>query len=142
MAFLPAYNLGMVFLTTGQPASAAIYLCAAITADPKNSMPYLLLGIALKRLDDLEGAEKVLQKAHALSPQDPFVLINYAVILEAQGKGNIAAELVSALNDITAVIDVDEQITQTAKKLSMKLQQERVNGKEEEETRVLNSDEV
>lgn len=105
-------------------------------------MPYLLLGIALKRLDDLEGAEKVLQKAHALSPQDPFVLINYAVILEAQGKGNIAAELVSALNDITAVIDVDEQITQTAKKLSMKLQQERVNGKEEEETRVLNSDEV
>ncbi|XP_006614029.1 Bardet-Biedl syndrome 4 protein homolog isoform X1 [Apis dorsata] len=142
MAFLPAYNLGMVFLTTGQPASAAIYLCAAITADPKNSMPYLLLGIALKRLDDLEGAEKVLQKAHALSPQDPFVLINYAVILEAQGKENMAAELLSALNDITAVIDVDAQITQTAKKLSMKLQQERVNGKEEEETRVLNSDEV
>lgn len=67
------------------------------------------LTVALKRLDDLEGAEKVLQKAHALSPQDPFVLINYAVILEAQGKGNIAAELVSALNDITAVIDVDEQ---------------------------------
>ncbi|XP_031774161.1 Bardet-Biedl syndrome 4 protein homolog isoform X2 [Apis florea] len=142
MAFLPAYNLGMVFLTTGQPASAAIYLCAAITADPKNSMPYLLLGIALKRLDDLEGAEKVLQKAHALSPQDPFVLINYAVILEAQSKGNMAAELLSALNDITAVIDVDAQITQTAKKLSMKLQQERVNGKEEEESRVLNSDEV
>ncbi|XP_061930588.1 Bardet-Biedl syndrome 4 protein homolog isoform X2 [Apis cerana] len=136
MAFLPAYNLGMVFLTTGQPASAAIYLCSAITADPKNSMPYLLLG------NDLEGAEKVLQKAHALSPQDPFVLINYAVILEAQGKGNMAAELLSALNDITAVIDVDEQITQTAKKLSMKFQQERVKGKEEEETRVLNSDEV
>lgn len=109
-----------------------------------------------------------MQKAHALSPQDPFVLINYAVILEAQSKGNMAAELLSALNDITAVIDVDAQasilfstsgrnencfalisclyllwqITQTAKKLSMKLQQERVNGKEEEESRVLNSDEV
>lgn len=83
-----------------------------------------------------------MQKAHALSPQDPFVLINYAVILEAQGKGNMAAELLSALNDITAVIDVDEQITQTAKKLSMKFQQERIKGKEEEETRVLNSDEV
>lgn len=50
-----------------------------------------------------------MQKSHALSPQDPFVLINYAVILEAQGKGNMAAELLSALNDITAVIDVDEQ---------------------------------
>ncbi|XP_071869305.1 Bardet-Biedl syndrome 4 isoform X2 [Bombus fervidus] len=109
MAFLPAYNLGMVFLTTGQPASAAIYLCAAVSADPKNPMPYLLLGLALKRLEDLEGAEKVLQKAHALSPQDPLVLINYAIILEAQGKGNIAAEFLTALNDITAVIDVDVQ---------------------------------
>ncbi|XP_048261727.1 Bardet-Biedl syndrome 4 protein isoform X4 [Bombus terrestris] len=142
MAFLPAYNLGMVFLTTGQPASAAIYLCAAVSADPKNPMPYLLLGLALKRLEDLEGAEKVLQKAHALSPQDPLVLINYAIILEAQGKGNIAAEFLTALNDITAVIDVDVQITQTAKKLSTKIQQGTASSKQEEELRMLNSDEV
>ncbi|KAK9304065.1 hypothetical protein QLX08_004443 [Tetragonisca angustula] len=141
MAFLPAYNLGMVFLTTGQPASAAIYLCAAVSTDSKNPMPYLLLGLALKRLDDLEGAEKVLQKAHALSPQDPLILINYAIILEAQGKRNIAAEFLTALNDITAVIDVDSQITQTAKKLSMKIQLERTN-KQGEEPRILNSDEV
>ncbi|XP_043507681.1 Bardet-Biedl syndrome 4 protein homolog isoform X2 [Frieseomelitta varia] len=141
MAFLPAYNLGMVFLTTGQPASAAIYLCAAVSADSKNPMPYLLLGLALKRLDDLEGAEKVLQKAHALSPQDPLILINYAIILEAQGKRNIAAEFLTALNDITAVIDVDSQITQIAKKLSMKIRLEKTN-KQEEEPRILNSDEV
>ncbi|KAF3428310.1 hypothetical protein E2986_05335 [Frieseomelitta varia] len=133
MAFLPAYNLGMVFLTTGQPASAAIYLCAAVSADSKNPMPYLLLGLALKRLDDLEGAEKVLQKAHALSPQDPLILINYAIILEAQGKRNIAAEFLTALNDITA-------ITQIAKKLSMKIRLEKTN-KQEEEPRILNSDE-
>lgn len=44
MAFLPAYNLGMVLLTTGQPASAAVYLCAAVSADPSNPMSYLLLG--------------------------------------------------------------------------------------------------
>ncbi|KOC64819.1 Bardet-Biedl syndrome 4 protein like protein [Habropoda laboriosa] len=109
MAFLPAYNLGMVFLTTGQPASAAIYLCSAVSVEPKNHMPYLLLGLALKRLDDLEGAEKVLQKAHALAPQDPLTLINYAIVLEAEGKRSDAAEFLTALNDITAVIDVDEQ---------------------------------
>ncbi|CAK9813745.1 Bardet-Biedl syndrome 4 protein homolog [Anthophora quadrimaculata] len=148
MAFLPAYNLGMVFLTTGQPASAAVYLCSAVSVDPKNHMPYLLLGLALKRLDDLEGAEKVLQKAHALAPQDPLILINYAIVLEAQDKGEEAAEFLTSLNDITAVIDVDEQITQTAKKLSAKLQQERTavsSRQEEEETaaaRVLSSDEV
>ena len=132
MAFLPAYNLGMVFLTTGQPASAAIYLCAAVTADPKNHMPYLLLGIALKRLDDLEGAERVLQKAHAFAPQDPLVLINYAIVLDAMGKASSAVEFLTALNDITAVIDVDAQVTQTAKRLSAKLQQAKASGNEEE----------
>ncbi|XP_026669068.1 Bardet-Biedl syndrome 4 protein isoform X2 [Ceratina calcarata] len=142
MAFLPAYNLGMVFLSTGQPASAAIYLCAAVSADPKNFMPYLLLGLALKRLDDLVGAEKVLQKAHALAPQDPLVLINYAVVLEAVGDGNSAAEFLTALNDIAAVIDVDVQITQMAKKLSVKLEQDKAAGKPEGETRILSSDEV
>ncbi|XP_039305695.1 Bardet-Biedl syndrome 4 protein homolog isoform X2 [Solenopsis invicta] len=44
MSCIPSCNLGIVFLTTGQPASAAIYLCAAVSAEPKNSMPYLLLG--------------------------------------------------------------------------------------------------
>ena len=60
---------------------------------------FIIITVALKRLDDLEGAEKVLQKAHALSPQDPLILINYAIILEAQGKRNIAAEFLTALND-------------------------------------------
>jgi len=41
---IPSCNLGIVFLTTGQPASAAIYLCTAISAEPKNPTPYLLLG--------------------------------------------------------------------------------------------------
>ncbi|XP_043505596.1 Bardet-Biedl syndrome 4 protein homolog [Polistes fuscatus] len=124
LAFLPVYNLGVVFLTTGQPASAAIYLCAAVNAAAKNPMPYLLLGLALKRLDDLEGSEKALNKAHSLSPQDPLVLINYAVILDAIGKTTEASEILSALNDIMAVIDVDLQIVQMAKKLSIKLRQQ------------------
>lgn len=77
--------------------------------DGNKKAEFFITLVALKRLEDLEGAEKVLQKAHALSPQDPLVLINYAIILEAQGKGNIAAEFLTALNDITAVIDVDVQ---------------------------------
>lgn len=125
------------------------------------------IAVALKRLDDLEGAEKVLQKAHALSPQDPLILINYAVILEAQGKGSIAEEFLTSLNDITAVIDVDEQvssprgtgcencslrsfphhgfplqITKTAKKLSARLHQGKTVDNQEEEARTLNADEV
>lgn len=66
--------------------------------------------MALKRLDDLEGAEKSLTKAHALSPQDPLILINYAVILDARNKQANAAEMLTALNDIMAVVDVDMQV--------------------------------
>ncbi|KAK2583471.1 hypothetical protein KPH14_009440 [Odynerus spinipes] len=140
LAFLPLYNLGIVFLTTGQPASATIYLCAAVNAESKNPMPYLLLGLALKRLDDVEGAEKALDKAHSLSPQDPLILINYAVILDAAGKETEAAEILLALNDIMAIIDVDLQIVQMAKRLSNKLQQRKSRGNQEKE--LIDSSEV
>lgn len=66
--------------------------------------------MALKRLDDLEGAERSLTKAHALAPQDPLILINHAVILDARGKQVDAAEILTALNDIMAVVDVDIQV--------------------------------
>lgn len=74
-----------------------------------HSYKNLLLAVALKRLDDLEGAERVLRKAHAFAPQDPLVLINYAIVLDALGKAGSAVEFLTALNDITAVIDVDAQ---------------------------------
>lgn len=66
--------------------------------------------MTLKRLDDLEGAEKSLTKAHALAPQDPLILINYAVVLDARGKQTNATEILTALNDIMAVVDVDTQV--------------------------------
>jgi len=66
--------------------------------------------VALKRLDDLEGAERSLTKAHALAPQDPLILINYAVVLDARGKQADAAEILTALNDIMAVVEVDVQV--------------------------------
>ncbi|XP_020290164.1 Bardet-Biedl syndrome 4 protein isoform X2 [Pseudomyrmex gracilis] len=151
MSCVPSCNLGIVFLTTGQPASAAVYLCAAVSAELKNPTPYLLLGLALKRLDDLEGSEKSLTKAHALSPQDPLILINYAVVLDARGKQANAVEILTALNDIMAVVDVDTQISQMAKRLSRKLQREKMDlnvaqdsprATEEVEKRELDADEV
>lgn len=149
MSCVPSCNLGIVFLTTGQPASAAIYLCAAVSAEPKNPMPYLLLGLALKRLDDLEGAERSLTKAHALAPQDPLILINYAVVLDARDKQANATEILTALNDMMAVVEVDAQISQMAKKLSKRLQREKTESNtsqemltDEYEKRQLSADEV
>lgn len=71
---------------------------------------YILISVALKRLDDLEGAERSLTKAHALAPQDPLILINYAVVLDARDKQTNATEILTALNDIMAVVEVDAQV--------------------------------
>ncbi|XP_051153981.1 Bardet-Biedl syndrome 4 protein isoform X2 [Leptopilina boulardi] len=139
LALPPACNLGTVFLTTGQPASAATYLCAAVSASPKNAMPYLLLGLALKQMNDLEGSVGALKKAHSLSPQDPLVLINYAVVLHLLDKVKEVKDILTELNDIMAVIDVDSQITGTAKKLEIKIREETHYA---EERRILGTDEV
>lgn len=139
LALPPACNLGTVFLNTGQPASAATYLCAAVAASPKNAMPYLLLGLALKQLNDFEGSVGALEKAHSLSPQDPLVLINYAVVLNLLGKGKDVKDILTELNDIMAVIDVDPKITETAKKLEIKIREE---SQYAEERRMLGTDEV
>ncbi|XP_058796694.1 Bardet-Biedl syndrome 4 protein isoform X2 [Phymastichus coffea] len=121
LALPPACNLGIVFLATGQPASAAIHLCGAVANGPKTHMPYFLLGLALKRLDDVDGAERALEKAHSLAPQEPQVLLNYSVILDSQGKHQRARELLVVLSDVAALIDVDPQITSMAKQLAAKL---------------------
>ncbi|XP_014205883.1 Bardet-Biedl syndrome 4 protein [Copidosoma floridanum] len=137
LALPAACNLGIVFLTTGQPASAAIYLCGAVSADPDNAMPYLLLGLALKRLSDLEGAEKALEKAYSLGPQEPHVLVNYAVVLDAQGKPGRALEILHVLNDVTALVEINAQVSKTAKLLADKLKIST-----DEEQRILADNEV
>lgn len=71
---------------------------------------HIFISVALKRLDDLEGAERSLTKAHALAPQDPLILINYAVVLDARDKPANATEILTALNDIMAIVEVDAQV--------------------------------
>lgn len=70
----------------------------------------IFISVALKRLDDLEGAERSLTKAHALAPQDPLILINYVVVLDARSKQANATEILTALNDIMAVVEVDVEV--------------------------------
>ncbi|KAK0178450.1 hypothetical protein PV328_002397 [Microctonus aethiopoides] len=123
MAWQPIYNLGRVLLMTGQSASAAIHLCAAIAATSQNSIPYLLLGLALKKLNDIQGAEQALFKAHSLTPREPIVLINYAIVLQIQNKAVRVAEIISDLNDICTTMNVELQIIQAAQRISRKINQ-------------------
>ncbi|XP_057323630.1 Bardet-Biedl syndrome 4 protein isoform X2 [Microplitis mediator] len=113
--------LGKVLIITNQFASAAIYLCSAVTGGTKNYIPFLLLSYALAALDDLEGAEQIIYKAHSIAPQNPAVLVNYAIILEARNNYEHAFAILSQLNDISTITSVELQITKAAHLLSRKM---------------------
>lgn len=66
--------------------------------------------MALKNLHDVEGAERAFSEALTLAPHDYLVLINYAVFLEAEGRYDKAQELLTVLNDASAVINMDDQV--------------------------------
>ncbi|KAJ8673503.1 hypothetical protein QAD02_004765 [Eretmocerus hayati] len=141
-----ACNLAIVYLATGQPASAAVYSCAAVAASPDSHMPYLLLGLALRRLEDIDGAERALEKAHSIAPQDPQVLINYAIVVDAQSKVDRARELLADIGDVAAIVDVEPQITIAAKQLATKLRNDNESKSPStsinHEHRILDEDEV
>ncbi|XP_046618269.1 Bardet-Biedl syndrome 4 protein homolog isoform X1 [Neodiprion virginianus] len=152
LASSSAFNLGIVFLSTGQPASAAIYLCNAAASSTSVSLKqagqtYMLLGVALKQLEDYEGAEKAMTKAYSLTPRDPLVLVNFAIIMEAGGKRQRAFDLLVELSDVLATVnDIpsrhSSEITETVRKLSAKLEQTEEEAPSAAETRALSDDEV
>ena len=82
--------------------------------------PLLLCAVALKRLDDLEGSERALEKAHSLAPQDPQVLVNYAVVLDAQRRPERVRELLIVLSDVAALTDVDSQVTISPRSVALR----------------------
>lgn len=56
------------------------------------------------QLDDFEGSEKAITKAYSLTPQDPMVLVNFAVVMDARGKRQRVADLLAELNDILTTV--------------------------------------
>ncbi|XP_012258563.2 Bardet-Biedl syndrome 4 protein [Athalia rosae] len=146
-----AFNLGVVLLSTGQPASAAVYLCnAAASANSVNfkqaGQTYMLLGVALKQLEDFKGAEKAMNKAYSLTPHDPLVLVNFAVVLEAAGRKQRASEMLVELDDILttigAPVEYNSEIVETARKLSAKLKQNEESTPKDHKAPFIDDDEV
>lgn len=76
-----------------------------------SALVLLWFTVALKKLNDIQGAEQALYKAHSLTPREPIVLINYAIILQIQNKAVRVAEIISDLNDICTTMNVELQVS-------------------------------
>ena len=82
--WIVSYNLGLVYLNTGQHASAFHYFSAAINLKPEFAHSYMYLGIALSKLEDLENACLAYERAIELE-DDWLFRLNYAVTLAKAG---------------------------------------------------------
>jgi Bardet-Biedl syndrome 4 protein len=79
-----AYNLGLVFLSTGQYASAFHFLSASINLKPDFASTYAYLAVCLARIDDFENACNAYEKALAME-QDHIFELNYSITLFNKG---------------------------------------------------------
>ena len=74
------YNLGIVYLTLGQGASAFHYLSAAINLNSSHADSYAYLAVALAKLEDFPNASQAYRRA--LELEDTFsTRLNFAVTL-------------------------------------------------------------
>lgn len=114
-----AYNLGIVFLHTGQNASAFHYLSASINLKPDFASSYVYLGVCLSRLDDFDNACSAYEKAISMEVDHIFEL-NYAIMLYNNEDTDSAREhfkeferLWEELDDETRAQDADVETTKT-----------------------------
>jgi len=80
-------NLAMAYLESGDTATAYRLLVETLRLDPNDTWAYLLLGnISMRQDHNTERAERLYEKAVALSPDDHIVLTNYAALLAERGE--------------------------------------------------------
>jgi len=102
-----AHNLGLVHLHTGQYASAFHYFSQSINLNPLHASSYMLLAVALTRLDDAENAFSAYDRAVQLDPSNYLVHLNYAVALRNAGKSSRALDQFEEFDRLWAQLDDD-----------------------------------
>ncbi|KIY96256.1 putative Bardet-Biedl syndrome 4 protein like protein [Monoraphidium neglectum] len=100
--WLTAHNLGLAYLAAGQAASAFQHLSAAVNLKPDFAPSYMLLAVALERLQDPDNARAACERALQLDPREPLVHLNCAVMLHNQGDGAGAAARLAAFRELSA----------------------------------------
>ncbi|XP_066157779.1 Bardet-Biedl syndrome 4 protein-like isoform X2 [Euwallacea fornicatus] len=108
------YNLGLVHLATGQPASGFNFACAAVNLRPDLGECFALLGHTLFELKDTENALRATKQAHSLVPTDATFTANTALLLHLAGA---QAEYEEYINKFMKLCEDGHTISQEASNL-------------------------
>jgi hypothetical protein len=90
--FDPAKELqrAILLLRGDRWEEAAGRLKELLWQDPSNALAYAALGLALVHQGDTAGAVRALERAHFLAPDDPHLLHQYGLALQAAGRAEEA----------------------------------------------------
>jgi len=105
-----AYNLGLVYLNTGQYASAFHYFSASINLKPDFASSYMYLAITLNRLDDFENACSAYEKAISME-RDHLFELNYSITLLNNEENDMAKQHFQEFE--TCFAELDEETRQS-----------------------------
>lgn len=134
------FNLGLVHLSTQQPASAFNFLCAAVNLRPDIANSFMILGCSLLELKDPENAVRAFKQALLLAPDDIAISLNTAVGLY---KNSLFAEVRVVLEKFRTMSEQNEgKITQELSKVEANLLERIKETQGSNEQRVLEPDEV
>lgn len=90
-------NRGAERLRQGRAEDALKELEIAVTLDPKSSQAWINLGVAHRRLGDLEGAEVAYLRAIEIEKGSPAAFHNMVVLLRLRGEEDAAGEVLAQL---------------------------------------------
>ncbi|KAJ9472868.1 Bardet-Biedl syndrome 4 protein-like protein [Diplonema papillatum] len=105
-----AHNLGLVYLNTGQCASAFHYFSASINLKPDFASSYMYLAITLNRLDDFENACSAYEKAISME-RDHLFELNYSITLYNNDEAELSKQ--HFLEFETSFAELDEETRQS-----------------------------
>lgn len=103
-----ACNLGIVYLSSEQYASAFHYLSASINLKPDYASTYMYLAVALAHLDDVENSMNAYEKALEMQ-QDPVFEINYTITLLNYGEVDLARQHYQEFERLFEAMEPDER---------------------------------
>ena len=106
--WIAAFNLELVYLNTGQYASAFHYFSSAINLKPDFSNSYMYLAITLNKLTDFESAWAAFEKALEMDQNDWTIFLNYAIVLYNNGQKRKAEEIFNKSEEIYATLESDD----------------------------------
>eukprot|EP00968_Pinguiococcus_pyrenoidosus_P029233 scaffold8431_cov248-Pinguiococcus_pyrenoidosus.AAC.6 len=119
-----SYNLGILFLSNRQYASAFHYLSCCISLNPRYAASYMYLGVALSRMDDFDNACAAYEKA--LRVEGTYTIhLNYAILLFNNDEVEAAEEHYSKYRECLEALgpdaEIEAHVEQAAKSLSAAL---------------------